>query len=288
MINKKQISFITIISFIGVIWAFVFFWPDNRLHLIACNVGQGDAILITKGFNQILIDGGPNNRVLQCLSENMPFWDKEIELVVNTHPEQDHLGGLIDVFERYNVLYFVTNSIINSKNRNFWELQKLVADKDIKTYSPKKEDKIRVADIELEVLWPQETMGNPLVWQDIKEKEKVLGESTYDGNLNKTSIVILLKYGQFDALLTGDIDQRIEEQIAVEYKFQDIEVLKVAHHGSKYSTSKEFLQAVRPQIAIISVGKNPWGHPTKEVLDRLKEEEIKILRTDKDKIRIKI
>lgn len=288
MIKKGRILIFTITSFILTIWAFIFVWPDNKVRLIACDVGQGDAILITKGFNQILVDGGPNNKVLQCLSENMPFWDKDLELVVNTHPEQDHFGGLVDVFGRYNVLYFVTNSIVNPKNRDFWELQKLVVDQKIKVYSPKKEDKIKIAEIELEVLWPQEVMGNPLVWQNVEKDEQVLTESTFKGNLNNISIVMLLKYDQFDALLTGDIDEKIERQIIEEHEFEDIEVLKVAHHGSKYSTSQEFLKAVKPQLAIISVGKNPWGHPTEEVLNRLKEEGVKVLRTDKNEIKLKI
>ena len=88
---------------------------DNRkLRLIACDIGQGDAILVTYGNNQILTDGGPNNRVLDCLSEFMPFWDRKIELVVLTHPDKDHFAGLIDVFKRYEVGSFLTTKAKSS------------------------------------------------------------------------------------------------------------------------------------------------------------------------------
>lgn len=89
-------------------------------------------------------------------------------------------------------------------------------------------------------------------------------------------------------MLAGDINEDIEAQIVRENEFKDIEVLKIAHHGSKYATSEEFLKAVEPQIAIISVGKNFWGHPTSEVLERLTKRNIQILRTDKEEVKIKI
>jgi len=118
------------------------------------------------------------------------------------------------------------------------------------------------------------------------EEGEVLGKKRQD--TNDYSIVFHLQFGQFDALLTGDITSQVEKEIIKNNKFKGIEVLKVAHHGSKYSTSEEFLQAVKPEIAIISVGKNPWGHPTAEVLERLKEIGAQVWRTDKQEVSFKI
>ena len=115
-----------------------------------------------------------------------------------------------------------------------------------------------------------------------------MGKENQKPKTNENSIVLHLQYKDFDAILTGDITSKEEKQIIQDYQFQDIEILKVAHHGSKYSSSKEFLQAISPQIAIICVGKNPWGHPTKEVLDRLQAIGARILRTDQQKIKLKI
>jgi len=105
---------------------------------------------------------------------------------------------------------------------------------------------------------------------------------------NTQSIVLLLEAGDTSALFTGDIDTKTEEKIISENNLGQIDILKVAHHGSKYSTGERFLTAIRPKIAVISVGKNPWGHPTEEVLGRLRAVGADILRTDQDHIKIKL
>lgn len=259
-----------------------FFWPDNKLHLIICDVGQGDAILLQKRFIQVLIDGGPNKKVLECLSDNMPFWDKEIELVVNTHQEKDHIAGLVSVIERYSVDRIVINSL-TSDTEVFRQFHQLVLEKGIPVYSPEKEDKIMIDELALQVLWPETKLGDLALWEKklapetYEQTSQVLG--AFGDNMNESSLVLHLRYGKFDALLTGDIGSQTESQIEVP---QGIEVLKVPHHGSKYSSSEAFLQQVRPVLAVISVGKNPWSHPTEEVLEKLKNLGIKILRTDKD------
>jgi len=298
MLNKQRF-FVFLTALLAFLPFFVlFYWPSNKLQLIACDVGQGDALLLTQGFNQLLIDGGPDGRVLDCLADNLPFWDKEIELVVNTHPDKDHLAGLVDVIERYSVKYLVSNSLKVETNL-FAQFQQLVLEKDIPLYSPQKGDKLKIGQLELTVLWPQEKIGDSRIWDKkfvVQEKDifslkgveegEVLGKKRQD--TNDYSIVFHLQFGQFDALLTGDITSQVEKEIIKNNKFKGIEVLKVAHHGSKYSTSEEFLQAVKPEIAIISVGKNPWGHPTAEVLERLKEIGAQVWRTDKQEVSFKI
>jgi competence protein ComEC len=255
----------------------VLVYPDQNLHVVFCDVGQGDAILITKGTTQILVDGGPNQRVLSCLSNHLPFWDRTIEIVIATHLEKDHIGGLPDVIERYNVRQLVSHSLVND-TAIFWAFRERVLEKNIPVYSPEAGDKIQLAGIVFKVLSPQEEMGSSLVWQ--KEADaQVLGTYTYLIEPNEASIVTLLSYEDFDVLLPGDISSQTEEVISTE---GEIEVLKIAHHGSKYSSSEEFLERIDPDLAVVSVGKNSWGHPTKEVLERLSQQAIKLLRTDID------
>jgi competence protein ComEC len=270
--TKKILAILIMLA--SLIWLAVFYFPDDQLHLVFCDVGQGDAILIRKGFNQVLIDGGPDERVLQCLSDNLPFWDRTIEMIVLTHPQADHLTGLISVLERYRVQSAVVNNLVNDTER-FWVFREALLAGEAEIYHPQAGERIKLADLDLAVLWPKERLGDALVWQR-EASESVLGASTYTGDLNETSVVLKLSYGDLDALLTGDIGQQTEKEIEA----GDIEILKVAHHGSKYSTSEEFLEKVKPKLAVISVGKNRFGHPTGEVLERLLSVGAKILRTD--------
>lgn len=263
-LDRTKIVLIGLALVIGLIWAAIFSLPDDRLHLVFCDVGEGDAILVYKGLTQILIDGGPSQEVLNCLSNHLPFWDREIEIVVATHPDADHITGLIDVIERYNVRYFVLNSV-GKDTAAYEEFKRAVLEEKASIYFPEEGDKISLETIQLSVLWP-------------KSQEKVLGAMTREREVNETSVVFQLSYGNFDVLMPGDISSEIESLLDLE----DVEVLKVAHHGSKYSTSEEFLKESQPELAIISVGKNPFGHPAKEVLDSLKKLGIKTLRTDEE------
>ncbi len=175
-ILKKPIFWLFLV--LVLVWSAVFSLPDNKFHLVFCDVGQGDAILISYQRTQILIDGGPDNRVLDCLSHHLPFWERKLEVVILTHPEKDHLGGLIDVIKRYYLTYLFANS---------WPEQK-------EKISPLKfGDKIKIGELEVLVLWPKE----------IREEKE----------LNKSSLVLKVTFGSFCALLTGDIPSQIEEQL---------------------------------------------------------------------------
>ena len=276
-VTKKLIFWLILTAIL--LWAGVFSLPDNRLHLVFCDVGQGDAILITYRQTQILVDGGPNNKVLGCLADNIPFWDRTLEMVILTHPEADHFSGLIDVIKRYNVKQFVSNSLVNDL-AGFWEFYQVVLDEKVNIYSPQAGDQLKIGPIELLVLWPKEKLGDNRLW--LRDAPSVLGTATYPGKINETSIVLQLSFGNFDTLLTGDIDFDAEKQVNLSRQRGEIEVLKIAHHGSKYSTGEEFLKKIKPQLAVISVGKNSFGHPTKEVIEKLRDLDIKILRTDQE------
>lgn len=260
---------------VALVLGAVLVYPDQELHLIFCDVGQGDAILITKGTTQVLVDGGPNQKVLSCLANHLPFWDRTIEMIILTHPDNDHLGGLPDVIERYNVTQLLSHGLI-SESAIFWAFRDKIIDKKVPVYSPKAGDKIQLGGFALKILSPQERMGNELVWQKGTDKQ-VLGALTYPIEPNEASIVTLLSYGNFDVLLPGDISSQVEEVINTD---KEVEILKIAHHGSKYSSSEEFLERIAPDLAVISVGKNSYGHPTKEVIEKLSNLGIKVLRTD--------
>jgi competence protein ComEC len=256
-ILKKPLFWLVLILIL--VWAAVFSLPDNRLHLVFCDVGQGDAILVSYRQTQVLIDGGPDNRVLSCLSKHLPFWDRRLEMVILTHSEEDHFGGLVDVIKRYNVSYFVINSIdsLKKKSTGLEAFYQLVLDKKSPIYSPKEGEEIKIGTFEFLVLWPRENF--------------------YATELNESSIVLKLNFGYFSALLPGDFPGKLENQLDL----MPVDLLKVAHHGSKYSTSEEFLEKINPKLAVISVGPNKFGHPTNEVLERLSNLAIEVLRTDK-------
>jgi len=257
---KKPFFWLSLV--LALIWLAILKLPDQKLHLVFCDVGQGDAVLIYQGQNQVLLDGGPDSSVLTCLANHLPFWDRQIELMVATHPDDDHLTGLIDVLERYDVSQLVVNST-GKDSAVFKEFKQAVAEEGLKIHFPKKGEKIKLGSLSLMVLWPQ-------------SQADVLGATTLEKAVNELSLVFKLSFGEFDALLPGDISTQVEDKLDLE----EVEVLKVAHHGSKYSTSPEFLFKTSPELAIVSVGKNPFGHPTEEVLERLGSLGIKILRTD--------
>lgn len=260
----------------GLIWALVAQSPDNCLHLVFCDVGQGDAVLISYQETQILIDGGPNDKVLDCLAKNLPFTDRTIEMVVLTHPNADHYAGLTSVIKRYDVSQFVVNSLIED-NASFWEFRQAVLAEGAPVYLPQAGDELKIGALKLAVLWPETKLGDSLVWQvNQVDQAKILGAAVFSGDLNDTSITLELNFGNFKALFPGDLSSLSESNLPLD----DVDVLKVAHHGSKYSTSSDLLAKAKPELAVISVGKNSYGHPAKDLLDRLNQIQAKILRTD--------
>lgn len=268
-----------VISLVALVFSFVFSRPDSMVHVIACDVGQGDAILITQGESQVLIDGGPNDAVLSCLGSNIAVWDRKIELMVLTNADADHLTGLIEVLKRYEVEKLVTNHLVKDTAR-FQAFREAVQESGVSVYAPQKGDSIRVGKLYFDVLWPVTKLGDKLVWNE-EVSEAVLGANTYSSRKgNEQSVVLQLRYGEFDALFTGDIGESTERDLVDSGSLGDIEVLKVGHHGSKFSSGESFLDALDPELAIISVGRNRYGHPTGEVLGRLKTTGAQILRTD--------
>lgn len=255
-----------LLALIGLVLVAWWQWPEAELKLVFCSVGQGDATLMIYRDQQILVDGGPNNRVLDCLGQYLPFWDREIELVIASHAEADHITGLVEVVNRYQVEQFLAVNEAND-TAEYRALMEAIRRRGVPTKELVGGDAVRLGPVTLAWLWPP----NP--------GRGVLGAKT---SLNKFSQVIRASFGEFDWLLTGDIDTKIERQLVTSGTLPEVEVLKVAHHGSKYSTAAEFLAAVSPELAVIEVGKNSFGHPTPETLNRLLSAGANVRRTDTD------
>ncbi len=160
-------------------------------------------------------------------------------------------------------------------------LRMAVIDGGVEVVLPKRGDVIRYGDLEFDILSPAKREGSELAWRGGKFESRVLG--VYSGeDLNEISVVGVLRMNKFSALLTGDIGFSQERDLLKRNLLDDIDVLKVAHHGSKYSSGEEFLAKVKPELAVVEVGKNNFGHPTEMTLGRLRRAGARILRTDKD------
>lgn len=248
--------------------------PDDLLHIIACDVGQGDAILIIHQNDQILIDGGPNSDVINCLSRYVPFWDRKIEMVVLTHPQADHYAGLISVLRQYDVDTFMASQVDNS-TQGYEVLKNIVGSEHVKVVNPHAGMAIRLGLIHLDVLNPSSEMleGDPPAGG--------LGTFETKRDLNDFSVTLRLTYGAFSGLFTGDLGPNVSRGLVEKGLVNNVYYLKVPHHGSRNGLLQELLDAANPKLAVISVGKdNRFGHPHKEVLEMLNTKGVEVLRTD--------
>ena len=272
--KKLLLFFVLALIMLFSVTTFQYFrFNDGKLHIIICDVGQGDSIFIrTPKGSDILIDGGPNDRVLSCLSSHMPFWDRTLEAVILTHPDADHSTGLIDVIERYHTIQFLTQKLPGN-TKVFQKLESLLAKNLTTAKYLYEEDVIKEGDaLSLHVLWPSKEV--------IEISEQNI--SKYNLKLNELSVIVLLKYENLEALFTGDAGASVMDQIST--LAGDVDLLKVPHHGSKTGMSEAFLGTVKPELAIISVGSNNrYGHPSQFSLDLLKKAGVKTLRTDLDR-----
>lgn len=236
-------------------------WQYNRdigVKVVFCDVGQGDGMLLQRGKFQMLVDvGGKNQKMLRCLSQHMPFWDKRIEVVVISHWDSDHSGGLEGVQKHYRVETVYSN-VIPPKGNEQYIYPTLVTANDV----------IRYGDIDFEIL----SIGD------------------MEGDTNEKSLVGLVGYKDLSGkrvkiLMMGDTPMEVEQGLVWNGVLGDnvgnIDILKVSHHGSGRATAEELLDEIRPIMAVISVGKNnKFGHPAKEVLEKLERRGIRVRRTD--------
>jgi len=268
--KRSHKFFILLRLFIAVIILFVIAYSalfarmeTQGLKVWFFDVGQGDAIFIeTPNGQQILVDGGPNNSILQKLSSVMWPWDHTIDAIVVTHPDADHITGLVSVLERYQVKT-VYETGVRGGTTMIQAFDRAIVEEQSQNNFVREGQSYNWDGVQVFVRWPTE------------EAVKIQKDR------NNTSIVLELVYGDTSILLTGDAEETIEEEVG--FSVGDIDVLKVGHHGSKTSTSVQFLKAISPEVAVIPVGAdNSYGHPHPIILERLKQVGASILRTDLD------
>jgi competence protein ComEC len=261
----KPIIFFILVSNI-FIWSLVFsFSKDETLNVYFLDVGQGDSILIVAPNGKtILVDGGANSSVLRGLGKALSFWDRKIDVVVATHPDQDHIGGLPFVFEKYKVLNFI-DSVVDSDTNSYKALMDLAKDQQVRTLYGLRGMVINLDKengVYLQILYPEP-------------------DDFEISDTNDMSIVAKLVYGDTSVMLTGDAPKIVETKLlSTDKESLKSSVLKVGHHGSKTSTSRAFVSVTKPAFAIISAGQNNrYGHPNKETMDILNSKDLSILET---------
>ncbi|WP_455538632.1 ComEC/Rec2 family competence protein [Terrisporobacter sp.] len=255
---SKKIKFTIIIIFILVLSGCNKF--DNLLSIHVIDIGQGDCILIkTPEKKNILIDGGDEDSYKIINSYLKYHKVKNLDMIIATHFDKDHIGSLDSVIDNFNVnKVYTPNQRDNSKH--YYNLINSCKNKNIKIRNLQSGDKLNIdKNISMHIL-------NPSYIQD---------------NSNANSIAFNLKFKDMDFLFTGDCEEEIENRIISSYNLETVDFLKVAHHGSSSSSSEEFIKKTSPLIATISCGyKNNYGHPHKSTLDTLKKYNVKTFRTD--------
>ena len=233
-----------------------------RLTVTYFDVGQGDAALITTpSGRQVLIDGGPDRSVVRELSRAMPWWDRSLDVVIATHPDADHVSGLIDVLQRYDVSYILEPGVMHDTPQAE-SLVTLVADEGAEHVLARRGQYIDFGDgVRLEILFPD---------RGVERLET-----------NTASIIARVRYGDTSFLFTGDSPESVERYIAsLHGRDLESDVLKAGHHGSRTSSSLLFVGFVSPDYAVISRGcDNSYGHPHAEVLRIFSRLEATILDT---------
>lgn len=240
--------------------------PDGKLQLYFFDVGQGDSIFIKTPQNyQILIDGGPSEKVVWELSKAMPFYDRSLDLVISTHPHADHIDGLIEILKRYRVQKLLINEI-SYESPDYQEFLSLIERQKIPQEQFLADAVINLQDgVLMESFWPK-------AQTDIFE---IL-------DVNRASMVFRLSYGNFSTLFTSDAELGEENPKLASFGWQKVSILKIPHQGSKSGLTQEVLEKLQPDLAIITVGPNRFGHPSLEILSLLQENKIKTLRTDEN------
>ena len=257
--------------------------------LAFCDVGQGDATLISDGNWQALIDGGPDDSILYCLSQEMPTNDKTIELLVLTHADADHLSGFISILQSYQIKKILIDNTFK-ETTEFMKFYNLVWEKnknnEIEIVSPVlAQFWCETEKICLQILWhnpqnlPEDIFSYKYEFSELSDMLKKSYQNEIDYNYG--SIVVNFTIDHKNVMITGDIDKAAELAILEGGLIKKIDVLKIAHHGSKTSSSIEFLTKTQPEFSVISAGrKNKFGHPNNDVLERLQTIKSQILRTD--------
>lgn len=231
---------------------------EGNLSVSFIDVGQADSVLIRNGNYNMLIDAGNNEDGEKLVNYFKSLGIGEFNCVFATHPHEDHIGGMDDIINNFKIdNYYMPNKL--STTKTFMDVLDALDRHNLKYTVPKKNDTLKLGDANIRIIYS--------------------GDETND--INDSSIVLKLTFGDNSFLLTGDATSNVEKQIVNENIKSD--VLKVAHHGSTYSSTDEFLDSVDAKYAVISVGRNnTYNHPSNRTLDKLNKRNIKVYRTDLD------
>lgn len=241
--------------------------PSQQLTVAFLNIGQGDSIYIQSPTGvEVLIDGGPGSALLKELPNVMHVGDRSIDAIIATHPDADHISGFIDLLRRYEVGAYIAPGIPKNTLTS-QTLEEEVSDERIPRHTARRGMRLDLGGgAELRVLYPDfDPSGLP------------------SNKANEGGVVAQLTYASTTVLFTADVSSGVEAHLlALDGEHLDSDILKVGHHGSRFSTSPAFVAEVAPDIGVISVGKNSYGHPTPQVLATLKSFNVKTLRTDQE------
>src|SRR3989344_5594764 len=250
-----------------MVWGEVFVVAEKpELSVRFFDVGQGDAALIeARDGTQILVDGGPDGTIMSQLSSALPYYDRSLDAVIISHPHVDHITGLLEVFKRFDI-GTVFESGVSYRSEEAMELQKIFVEKEIARTTIDRPITVRFFNgASIRFVTPQKS------FEDAKLK-----------NVHDAMLVFELEYHAKKILFMGDAEKNIEQKLVSQKSVGDVDILKTGHHGSKTSSQSYFLERTKPEYAIVSSGKNKYGHPHPESLSRLAAVGASILRTDLD------
>lgn len=262
---------ITVVLVVGILVAGVQLYHmlrPHQLRIIFFDVGQGDAIFVeTPDGHQMLIDGGSGEKIIEELSRALPYFDRTLDVVVATHPDADHITGLIPVLEKYQVNRIVT-SPLPGHTGVFESLETSIKNEHAVVHVAKRGDEIVFGDgVVARILYP------PSPYRGSKDET------------NDASVSMIITYGDESVLLTGDLPSTHESELLRLWPSHEpvgshVTIYKAGHHGSKYSSGEQLLSYIKPEYAVISAGKNnKYGHPNPETLSRLQTYAKEILST---------
>ena len=235
---------------------------QQALTLTMFDVGQAECFLLEKGQKNALVDCGDASKIMKIVNHIKNLGITKLDYVFITHPHEDHVGGIVNIINNFQIGKIIVPYINQTKivNKKYKELINKGGNENYQLEFANTADKYYLEDVEINVI-------NNFLYQG--------------NNINNYSIILKVNYGQNSILMTGDAEKQIEKKLLQTSENLKATILKIGHHGSKNATTNEFIDAIKPQYALISCGlNNIYNHPNKETIEKLNNQNVKIYRTD--------